>query len=344
MGANHHLRFAIPDRSFVSITKRDIAKLALGWGFSEVEIGKINIAVSELVTNLIKFSPQGGEILVRPIGQPIDTLEIISLDKGPGMDEPVRMQEDGVSTYGSAGEGLGAIKRQSSLFDLYTLPGFGTVVLVHISKGKPATKIVQPSPKLEVGFIMVPLSKEIFCGDGFDISISNTRTDLLVLDGLGHGAHAHEASQQATKAFREHLSLDPANRMRAIHNSIKKTRGAVGLAATIRNNTIEYCGIGNISGKLFTMEASLLGAQYKNIISYNGILGHNIPTTLNNQQLEWVRNKTLVLHSDGIKSRWDLNKYTNLLRHHPTTIASVLYLDHSRHTDDTLVVVCKAKL
>ena len=88
----------------------------------------------------------------------------------------------------------------------------------------------------------------------------------------------------------------------------------------------------------------MAGAQYKNIISYNGILGHNIPTTLNNQRLDWVRNKILILNSDGLKTRWELSKYPGLLRHHPTTIAAVLYLDHSRHSDDTLVVVCKAKL
>ncbi|WP_439881977.1 SpoIIE family protein phosphatase [Pontibacter sp. MBLB2868] len=344
MDANHHLRFIIPDRSFISITKRDITKLAEGWGFTETEVGKINIAVSELVTNLVKFSPQGGELLLRPIGLPVHTLEILSLDKGPGMSDPLRMQEDGVSTFGSSGEGLGAIKRQSSLFDLYSFPGFGTVALVHVTKSKPASKIIPPPPRLEIGYVMVPKPKETVCGDGFDISTNNNRTDIMVLDGLGHGLNANDASNQAIKAFREHLPLDPANRLRAIHNSIKRTRGAVGFTATISNGTIAYCGVGNISGKLYATESAIPGMQYKNIISYNGILGHNIPTTLNNQQLDWVRNKTIVLHSDGLKSRWDLSKYPNLLRHHPTIIAAVLYLEHCRHTDDTLVVVCKAKL
>lgn len=344
MDANHHIRFALPDRSYSSITKRDITKLAEGWGFSETEVGKLNIVISELLSNLAKFSGQGGELLVKTLGTPVHTIEILCLDKGPGMSEPLRMLEDGVSTFGSAGEGLGAIKRQSSFFDIYSLPSLGTVILVHITKSSLKSKIIQEPNRLEIGYVMVPKPNEQVCGDGFSVVTQNNRTDILALDGLGHGANANEASAQAIAAFQENILLDPANRLRAIHSAIKRTRGAVGLTARICNGKIDYCGIGNIVGKLFSQEASSVGPQYKNIISYNGILGYNIPNTLNNQQLDWVRNKTLILHSDGLKTRWELSKYPNLLRHHPTIIAAVLYLDHSRHTDDTLVVVCKAKL
>lgn len=344
MDANHHIRFNLPERSFASITKRDITKLAENWGFSETEVGKINIVVSELLSNLTKFSVHGGEMLIRPVGQPVHTIEILCLDKGPGMSEPLRMLEDGVSTFGSQGEGLGAIKRQASVFDIYSLPNFGTVILVHVSKSSAVSKIIPAPARLEVGYVMVPKPNETVCGDGFAISIQPNRTEILALDGLGHGTNANEASAQAIAAFRENLNLDPASRLRAIHHAIKRTRGAVGFTARISNGTIEYCGIGNIIGKLYSQEASTIaGPQYKSIISYNGILGYNIPTTLNNQQLDWVRNKTLILHSDGLKTRWELAKYPNLLRHHSTTIAAVLYLDHSRHSDDTLVVVCKAK-
>ena len=343
MDANNHIRFSLPERSFASITKRDITKLAEGWGFSEADVGKVNIVVAELLSNLVKFSAHGGELLVRPIGKPVHTVEIVCMDKGPGMSEPLRMQEDGVSTYGSLGEGLGAIKRQSSLFDLYSLPNFGTVILVHISKSSAKTNTTPE--RVEVGYVMVPKPHETVCGDGLSIISNNNRTNILALDGLGHGVSANEASAQAIAAFEENINLDPANRLRAIHTAIKRSRGAVGFTARINDGIIEYCGIGNIAGKLYSQEVSALaGAQYKNIISYNGILGHNIPTTLNNQRLDWVRNKILILNSDGLKTRWELSKYPGLLRHHPTTIAAVLYLDHSRHSDDTLVVVCKAKL
>src|SRR5690606_29918482 len=149
----------------------------------------------------------------------------------------------------------------------------------------------------------------------------------LALDGLGHGTHAKEAAQLAVQTFCENPIPDPAQALQVIHNGIRRTRGAVGFAASIdfTQNKFTYCGIGNISGKLFSMESSLGSLSYKNVISYNGILGHNIPGTFNNQSLDWNRNKVLIVHSDGLKSRWDLSRYPNLHRHLPTTIAAVLY-------------------
>ncbi len=344
MAAKHHQSFSIPDRSFASITKRDITRLAESLGFSENETGKINIIVSEMLTNLAKFSPEGGELLVRQVGEPVHSLEIICIDSGPGMNEPLRMMQDGVTTFGSAGEGLGAIKRQANFFDIYSAPGLGTVILTQVTKAT-ATDTTDGLPKnLEVGYVMVPKPHEILCGDGFAMKVRHNNLYLLALDGLGHGSYANEASSLATKLFEQSGEVNPVQALRDLHMGIKRTRGAVGFAASISSENISYCGVGNIGGKLYTGDLSNNTPPYKNIISYNGILGHNIPNTLNNQQLEWGRSKMLIMHSDGLRSRWDLSKYPNLQRHHPTVIAAVLYKDFSRHTDDTLVVVCKAKI
>lgn len=346
MDVNQHLQFLVPDKSYSNTVKRDITRLAESYGFSPADVGKINIVVSELVTNIGKFATGGGELLVKPIGSPVIGIEIICLDSGPGMADPVRMQEDGVSTYGSAGEGLGAIKRQSDEFDLYTKPGTGTVVLSRIYKSGRQKNRPTGLVSYEVGHVMVPKPKEVLCGDGFALVQRGLNLHLLALDGLGHGPNAHEASQQAAQLFLTSPASEPAEALRQIHANIKRTRGAVGLALSIKGSThhLSYCGIGNIAGKLFTLDNSLPGSAYKSIISYNGILGHNVPNTLNNQQLDWGRNKMLVLHSDGLKSRWDMSKFPYLNRHHPTTIAAVLYKTNNRQTDDTLVIVCKSKI
>lgn len=346
MDVNQHQQFLIPDKSYSSIAKRDITRLVESYGFSPADVGKVNIVVSELVTNLAKFATGGGELLVRPFGRPITGLEILCLDNGPGMSDPARMQEDGFSTYGSAGEGLGAIKRQSDEFDLYSQSGIGTTVLSRIYKTGRKKDLAADITRYEVGYVMVAKSGETLCGDNFAMALRGPDLYLLALDGLGHGANAHEASQEAAKYFMDSPATAPADALRYIHANIKRTRGAVGLMASISGSTnrISYCGVGNIAGKLFTRDSSMPGAAYKNIISYNGILGHNIPNTLSNQQLEWGRSNMLVLHSDGLKSRWDMSKLPSLNRHHATTIAAVLYKTNSRKTDDTLVVVCKGKI
>jgi anti-sigma regulatory factor (Ser/Thr protein kinase) len=343
MDVNQHYRFLIPDRSYASLTKKDITRLAESFALSEAAVGKVNIIVSEMLSNLEKHADNGGELLVKAIGKPIQGIEIISLDHGPGMSEPDRMMEDGVSTYGSAGEGLGAIKRQSDVFDLYSQPQVGTVIVAQVYKNN---RTIPPKRRYEVGNIMVPKPKEVDCGDGYAVIHHEQGVYLLALDGLGHGTSAQEASQLAVKTYCESPVADSSLALRTIHNSIRRTRGAVGFAASIdvAQNKFSYCGIGNIAGKLFSTESSLGNMPYKNVISYNGILGHNVPGNFNNQTLDWNRNKVLIVHSDGLKSRWDLSRYPNLHRHLPTTIAAVLYKDHSRHTDDTLVLVCKAKV
>lgn len=349
MDVNLHYRFPIPDRSFASAAKRSINRLTESLGFSANIVGKVNIVVSEMTSNLAKHSPGGGEILIKPIGKL--GIEIISIDNGPGMNEPQRMMQDGISTFGSAGEGLGAIKRQSDEFDLYSHIGVGTVILSRIYKSQSVAPVSLNSRyeagSVEVGSVMVPKPSEIDCGDGYTLFYKDSDLFLVALDGLGHGPQAHEAAQSAIEVFLESPLLDPASALRTIHEGIRKTRGAVGFIAHISPSTqqLSYCGIGNIAGKLFPADGSFTGNTYKNIISYNGILGHNIPGgSLSNQLLEWGRNKLLVIHSDGLKSRWDLTKYPNLHRHHASTIAAVIYKDYSRNTDDTLVLVCKAKL
>jgi anti-sigma regulatory factor (Ser/Thr protein kinase) len=344
-----HHRFVITDRSYSSLAKRDVIRLAEGLNFSSAEIAKINIIVAEMTSNLAKHATKGGELLVKPLGNPVQGLEILALDNGPGMANPLHMLEDGVSTYGSAGEGLGAIKRQSSIFDLYSQPGMGTVVLSRLMKATAPPFIpglFQPPDRYEVSTVTVAKPGETACGDGYAVVEIGRDLHLLALDGLGHGIHARDAIQLAIKTFMQAPKEDPAYLLRHLHEEIRSTRGAVGFLAHIDGGTqvISYCGIGNISGKILLIEGGPTGSTAKSIMSYNGIIGHNIPNQFNSQEVDWGPNKIMILHSDGLKTKWDLNTYPSLYRHHPSVIAAVLYTDNSRKTDDSLVMVCKAKI
>ena len=286
MDVKHHQRYLLADRSFANIVKRDITRLAESYGFSPAEVGRINIVVSEMASNLQKHAPQGGELLVKYTQD--NALEILCMDNGPGMKDPQRMLKDGNSTAGTAGEGLGAIKRQSHVFDIYSFTGGGTVVLSRIYKG--LTEAPRTQSTFEVSALLIPKANEQFCGDGFAMEVSGSACYLIALDGLGHGAAANDASAEAVQAFLSNYNLDAASNLRQIHTSIRKTRGAVGTIVHI-NTTLKklyYCGIGNIAGRVFTAEGtSIQNASCKNIIAYNGILGHNIPATINTQTMEW---------------------------------------------------------
>jgi hypothetical protein len=255
------------------------------------------------------------------------------------MSDPQRMMEDGVSTFGSMGQGLGAIKRQSDFFDIYSQRGIGTVILSRIyRKGQAPKPAARSAQRFQMGAIMVPLHGEKVSGDGWGIRMSYQGAYLFALDGLGHGEHAHEAAVTALQAFQQQPKLTPSEMLRGIHAVIKRTRGAVGAIAhwNAESGNLLFCGVGNIAGRL------ILPDRPKSLLSYNGTLGMSVPNTLNDQHLTWERNNVMILHSDGLKTRWDLQKYPELIRHDPTLIAAVLYKDNTRTTDDTLVVVVRA--
>src|SRR5690606_20681455 len=103
------------------------------------------------------------------------------------------------------------------------------------------------------------------------------------------------------------------------------------------NNTFSYAGLGNISARIIGHERN------KNCISYNGIIGHSIPNTLNSNHADLQKNETMIINSDGLKSRWDIAHLPEILKHDGSILAAALYKDFSRKTDDLLVIVIKNK-
>jgi anti-sigma regulatory factor (Ser/Thr protein kinase) len=340
MEFNAHHRFPVVDRSYLSLTKREIQKLSESYGFTEAKQGKIDIILSELASNLVKHTKLGGEILIKPVGKyKITGIEILCIDNGPGMHDVPRMMEDGVSTIGSQGEGLGAIKRLSDEFDLYSQPEQGTVILSRLYLTEKDRKNSIVTEALDIRAVMVAKSGEIHSGDAWQALPYHNGYAILAVDGLGHGEAAHEAAAEAVRTFKENFSDNPAAMLKMVHQEIKRTRGAVGAIAIVdtQKGNVMFCGIGNISGKVLSGEMS------KSLISYNGILGHNIPTSFNTHPFSWNDTSMLVLHSDGLNSRWDINKFPYLKKHDPSIIAATLYKQHTRKTDDVLVIIGKYK-
>jgi hypothetical protein len=186
---------------------------------------------------------------------------------------------------------------------------------------------------------MVPKPGEEACGDGWALREKDGQYALLAVDGLGHGPEAQHAAHEAIKVFLAETSFEPARCLVAMHAAIAPTRGAVGAVAVLENeqNRSRFCGVGNISGRVFSTDAT------KGLVSYNGILGNNFPGHINDHFFDYGPATLLVLHSDGIQSRWDLSKHPDLKTHSTSVIAAVLYKEYSRRRDDVLVIVSRIK-
>lgn len=330
----HHICFSASDRSYFAILKKEIHKLVADAGFNETKVGEIDLIVAEMTSNLVKHASDG-ELLVRIFEDDgVEVAELISIDNGPGMAEPLRMLEDGISTSNTLGHGLGSIKRLSNVFQIYSLKNWGTIVLSRVYKKDPAPH--QKKKAVEVGVIVVPKPGEEACGDGIYVSHTPERLLMFLGDGLGHGPDAEAAVQAAVDALKNTEETSTCDIIRHLHKSVKKTRGLVGSIAicNFREKKWRICGVGNVNTRTH-------GTAYKNHISYNGIIGMNIPATLNEQIVPYERGQCIIMCSDGIKTRWDLQKHTNIFRYDPTIAAAAIYKDFSRKTDDTSVLITR---
>lgn len=328
-----HIRLAASDRSYFSLVKKEIHRRAIEIGISEKRTAEIDLIVAEITSNLYKYAVDG-EILVGTFtgaGNPY--IEIICIDNGPGIVNTSRMLQDGLSTTNTLGHGLGSIKRLSDVFDIYSMNGWGTILLSRVYLKEP----VKNTSPLDIKPIVIAKPGETTSGDGFMMKFSKDNYKFMLADGLGHGPEANAAINEAEKYFKVFPDQDPVETLRFLHSSIKRTRGMVAniVCFDLKSKMWSAIGIGNIGVRWLGPNIS------KNHMSYNGIVGHNIPNTMNIQQYSAEMYNQVVLASDGIKTRWDISKYPMIQKCDPSILAAAIYKDHARHTDDMSVVVIK---
>jgi anti-sigma regulatory factor (Ser/Thr protein kinase) len=334
--ANHFTNYIVEERSYVSFIKREIHQKVVAAQFTEKQQGEIDIIISEITSNLIKHAARG-EILYRiSFDDSSPVFEVLCLDKGPGMADPLRMMKDGISTTKTLGQGLGAMERLSNLFQIFTLPKWGTIVYAKVGKTA-ERKLRKAGFSVDVKTLCVPKSGELVCGDGFSIKQTEDFIHIFFGDGLGHGPSAKEAVDQAAKFFQECKDTDPVSILRQMHEAVKRTRGLVASVAVMNRGLGQWslCGVGNILTRLYS------GIEYKNYLSYNGAIGLNIPGSMKASMIPVERNQHLIMCSDGLQSRWDLVKYPSVFKYDNTLLAAALYKDFSRGTDDTSSLIAK---
>ncbi len=328
--------FVVGDRSMLSYIKREIHNLVLESGFSPHRAAETDIVLAELTSNLIKFAGSG-ELLFRRIDRDeVPGIELYCMDNGPGIENIAKMFADGYSTSNTLGHGLGAVKRLSDTFEIYSIKGRGTVQHARIFE-----KSREIAPERKKGFtcaaVMTNYPGETVCGDGYFVKPLGNGLLAMVGDGLGHGAYANEAVQAALQAFRYTRLTDPAEIIREIHMQVKRTRGLVCTVAHLdkKAGVWSLCGVGNIATRIY------LGLENKTYTPYNGIIGHNIPRTMNNTLHPFSKDQMLVMCSDGIRTKWKLSEYPALLKEKPGLIAAAIYKENWRGTDDATVLVSK---
>jgi anti-sigma regulatory factor (Ser/Thr protein kinase) len=329
------LQLRVEDSSHVGEARRMAASLCRDLGFDEVRTGQAALVVTELATILLKHTAgAGGSLILRPIEEADATgIDILSLDKGPGIASIGESLRDGRSTAGSAGTGLGAVRRLSSVFEVWSSPGRGAAVLSRHWKGSPPGI----PPALDVGAVCLPVRGEQACGDAWAMKRGRDATTFLLADGLGHGPDAAAAADRAVFIFEKQAFRGPAELVSLIHAGLRGTRGAAVAVAEVSPgaNVVRFAGVGNITGLI------LSGGTSRSLVSHNGTAGVEA-RKVQQYDYPWPEDGMLVLHSDGLASFPILEDDPGLARKDPALIAGVLYRDHQRPRDDSTVVVARA--
>jgi anti-sigma regulatory factor (Ser/Thr protein kinase) len=322
-------RFAVEDVSQVGEVRRAAQVLAVELGFDDAAAGRLALGVTELGTNLVRHARSGALLL----GVDGEAVELLSLDAGPGMDVE-RCLQDGFSTGGSAGTGLGAVRRIANRFSAFSQPQRGAVISARFEAAAGATT---PSASgLTVAGIAVAAPGEQVSGDGWGLRVRDGRAMLLMADGLGHGPDAAEASDTALRLFHRSTFNDPAAVLEDAHPLMRATRGAAVAIVAIEPtlDRVTFAGAGNIAGRLVS------GVSDRSLMSQPGTLGLQIRRLQNNVH-DWPEHAVLVLHSDGIVSRWALGDAAGLLQCEPMVLAGWIIREHCRGRDDATVVVIR---
>lgn len=328
MPINPQVPISIREEVEVGQARRRAQQIANNAGLNETEAGKSAVIASESATNVIKHGG-GGEVILREIEHGI---EVLALDKGRGMEDVSRCLSDGYSSSGTAGTGLGAIKRMSSVFDVYSRLQQGTAMVARLGHEDHHHQ----HPRFDYGVVCRPKHGEALCGDGWVEIEHDGSAWIMVADGLGHGPDAHEASSEAVKAFRKMHPKSTSGCMEMLHGVLRKTRGAAVSVAQIdpQARQVRFSGVGNVSAAIIDAASAT-----RSLISHNGILGHEV-RRIQEFSYPWPHGAKLIMSSDGLAT-WHLEKYPGLIQRHPSIIAGVLYRDYWRQRDDVTVLVAQ---
>lgn len=330
--APQHASFAMEDASRVGEARRHAALMSQHAQLDDVQAGRVAIIVTELGNNLVRHA-KGGVLLLAVYEQRRE-VEVVSIDRGPGIADVGRSLSDGFSTGGTPGTGLGAIRRLATDFHLHSAVPDGTIVVARVRAGDAQDN--RPPPPIVAAGLSVALAGELVCGDAWAVAFDGNAASVLVADGLGHGPDAAEAAQAALDVFAADPRGAPRKLLSAMHARLRSTRGA---AVTLLQldadaSSIRSSGAGNVGARIVS------GDSDKTVITQHGTVGLQMRTP-DELALDWPPHALLVVHSDGLESRWSPQRLMPLLRRDPMLAAALLLRDHSRGRDDATVVVVR---
>ena len=309
-------------------------------GFETAVAERLGDVAEEMAANMVRHAGKG-QVIFRTLGDPESgCIEVLALDKGPGIGNMNRAMRDTPSEGVPSANGLFVVKQLANLFDIFSHPSHGTAVVAHVSGSGASTNTAcscnDASAGAQIGAICLPVHGEDQCGDAWAMETMPGRMVVFLVDGLGHGPEAAAAATAATAVFTATSAASPESLMPVVHAALRNTRGAAVSIADVdwTGKSVRFWGVGNAEVRIVSLDSN------RHVIPQNGIVGHNMPR-VQATDVPWIPGGRFVIHSDGITARWRVDRYPGLLARHPALLAGVLFRDFSRPRDDATIIVIR---
>jgi anti-sigma regulatory factor (Ser/Thr protein kinase) len=317
----------VEDSSAAAACRNAAQALASRLRFPAARADQLNLAVTEAASNLHKHASQGSMLLriAREGSRP--GIEMVTIDAGPGLRDAAAALRDGHSTSGTLGIGLGAIRRLADFCDLYSAHGHGTALVARFWPEP------QPGTDRCAGLVR-PITGESECGDVFGAVEADGQLTGVLCDGLGHGPLAASAAAEGVAAVLEDPAGEPAALVERAHRRMAHTRGGALAVVQVTGQAVRFAGLGNVAAML------LADGTRRSMLSVPGIAGHQARSI---RQFEYTAppGAAIILHSDGISSRWEAAALPGLNARDPLVVAAALLAQAGSRRDDAGVLVLK---
>jgi len=305
-------------------------------GYGDGARGRMELAARELATNQAKFADGTGVMQLWEVSVPQPALDVFALDFGPGIEDVRLALEDGYTTAGTMGRGLGTVRRMADEFAIYSVRrheidgqawhGVAVWARFYLGRARP--------PEPAFGLYVRPLGDAEHNGDVVRLSWTGRRLRWLHVDALGHGPEAARTAGAAEGVLDRARS--PEEAIASLDGRLAGTRGAVAAAGEVELDAgrVRLCGVGDIAGWL------VLNGERRTLGFAAGILGH-AHRRVACHRMRFPAQAVLMTASDGIRAGWGLGAFPGLWRLHPQLIALFLGEVMGRPGDDRSLLVLR---
>lgn len=329
-------KFMVISNAGEVIAIRRIAKeMAHDMGFDERTREEISLVVSELASNIIKYT-QRGMITLSPVcNEQCEGIMIEAEDDGEGFNEHSALT-DGVSTSGTLGVGLGAVNRLMDEFDILQRENHSGTRIVCKRWLHDNSNHGEHCP-FEFGVFSRPKPGESANGDTFIIKNIRGATLVGVIDGVGHGILANQAANTARQYIERHAESSLQDIFRGVERACASTRGVVMALAVLdwKKQTFRYASVGNIEAKIFNHEQ-----EKPKFLVRRGIVGKHAPAPVVTENI-WHSGDILALHSDGISTHWSWDDFMSYANSPAQVITEEIFKVMEKNHDDATIVIVK---